>query len=117
MKLNDYVKWTASTCARLDTILMDSLHMILGMGTEIGELQDVFKKHIAYKKDIDWVNVSEEVGDVMYYVASFCRLNNLDLEKIIERNVEKLESRYPNNFSTESALDRNLTKEREILEK
>jgi len=111
MKLNNYVKWTASTCARLDTILMDSLHMILGMGTEIGELQD------AYKKDIDWVNVSEEVGDVMYYVASFCRLNNLDLEKIIERNVEKLEFRYPNNFSTESALDRNLTKEREILEK
>jgi len=117
MKLNDYVKWTGNTCAKLDSNLMDNIHMILGMATEVSELQDIFKKHIAYKKDIDWVNAKEELGDLLFYVASFCRINNFSLDEIIETNVKKLESRYPNNFTEYHALNRDLDKEREILEK
>ena len=117
MKLNDYVKWTGNTCAKLESKLMDNIHMILGMATEIGELQDIFKKHIAYKKNIDWINIEEEIGDIFFYAASFCRINNLNLEKIIETNVKKLESRYPNNFTEYHALNRDLPKERKILEK
>ena len=117
MKLNDYVKWTENTCAKLDSSLMDNIHMILGLCTEVAELQDIIKKHIAYKKDIDWVNAKEELGDLMFYVASFCRINNFDLEEILETNVEKLESRYPDKFTEHHALNRDLPKEREILEK
>ena len=117
MKLNDYVKWTGNTCAKLESRLMDNIHMLLGLTTEIGELQDIFKKHIAYKKEIDWVNVKEEIGDIFFYAASFCNINNFDLEEILETNVEKLESRYPNKFSKFRALNRDFQKERKILEK
>ena len=117
MNLNDYVKWTGNTCAKLESKLMDNIHMLFGMATEIGELQDVFKKNIAYKKNIDWINIEEEIGDIFFYAASFCRINNLDLEKIIDTNVQKLESRYPNKFTEYHALNRNLSKERKILEK
>ena len=117
MKLNDYVKWTKNTCAKLDSTLMDNLHMIMGLATEIGELQDIFKKHIAYKKEIDFVSVEEEIGDIFFYAASFCRINNFDLEEILETNVKKLESRYPNKFTEYHALNRDLPKERKILEK
>jgi len=117
MKLNEYVKWTGNTCAKLESKFMDDIHMIFGMSTEIGELQDVYKKHIAYKKNIDWINVEEEIGDIMFYLASFCRINNFDLEEILETNVKKLESRYPDKFTEYHALNRDLSKEREILEK
>jgi NTP pyrophosphatase (non-canonical NTP hydrolase) len=116
MKLNDYAKWTANTCAELDTRKEDITHMLLGIITETGELADIFKKSLAYGKEIDWVNVEEELGDIMFYLASFCRINNLDFEKIINTNVLKLESRYPEKFTEYHALNRDLEKEREILE-
>jgi NTP pyrophosphatase (non-canonical NTP hydrolase) len=117
MELNDYAKWTVNTCAKLDTHKEDITHMLFGMTTEIGELTDIFKKSLAYGKDIDWVNVEEEIGDLMFYIASFCRINNLDLQEIINTNVLKLESRYPEKFSEHDALNRDLNKERSILEK
>jgi NTP pyrophosphatase (non-canonical NTP hydrolase) len=116
LKLENYVKWTGKVCAKLDTRKDDITHMLFGMQTEVGELTDIFKKSLAYNKDIDWVNVEEELGDIMFYIASFCRINKIDLEDVILTNVNKLEERYKEKFTTEQALNRNLTKEREILE-
>jgi NTP pyrophosphatase (non-canonical NTP hydrolase) len=117
MSLNyKYTRWTGKTCAQLESTLMDNMHMILGISTESGELQDIFKKHIAYGKEIDWINVKEELGDMLFYIASFCRINGLDLDEIIKINMEKLESRYPEKFTQYHANNRNLDKERSILE-
>lgn len=116
MKLNDYVKWTGNTCARLGSPGDDITHMIFGIMTETGELTDIFKKSMAYKKEVDWVNVKEELGDLMFYISSFCRINYLDLEEIIETNVAKLEARYPEKFTEHHALNRDLLHERKILE-
>lgn len=117
MLLNEYQKWTANTCAKLDTHKEDITHMLFGMITEMGELTDIFKKSMAYGKDIDWVNVEEEIGDIEFYIASFCRITGLDLQDIINTNVLKLESRYPEKFTEYHALNRDLEKERDILEK
>lgn len=116
MQLNDYSKWTSNTCAKLESQVFDTIHMLMGMTTEVGELTDCFKKQLAYNKQIDWINVKEEIGDLMFYIASFCRINNLNLEDIIDINVKKLESRYPENFTQEKAINRNLEYERKILE-
>jgi len=117
LKLNEYVAWTANTCAKLSTEVLDDFHMFMGIITETGELFDAFKKQLAYNKPIDWINVKEEVGDIMFYIASFCRMHDFDLEEIIETNKQKLESRYPEKFSTKKAINRDLKREREILEK
>lgn len=103
--------------ANLENEKDDNIHMVLGMITETGELADVFKKNMAYNKDIDWVNVKEEIGDLMFYVANFCNINHFDLEQIMETNIEKLRARYPEKFTSENALNRNIDKERQILEK
>lgn len=116
MQLNEYVEWTENTSAKLPSKDLDILHMLLGMTTEIGELTDIFKKSLAYKKEIDEVNVEEEIGDLMWYIASFCRVFGLDLEQIILTNINKLESRYPEKFTEYYANHRDLQKEREILE-
>ena len=62
------------TDAPLDTRYphMHSIHMILGMLTEVGELADVYKKNLAYKRPLDWPNIKEELGDLMWYIANFC---------------------------------------------
>jgi NTP pyrophosphatase (non-canonical NTP hydrolase) len=116
MEIQEYVNLTERTCAKLDTPLLDNLHMTLGMLTETGELADVLKKHMAYNKPIDWINVQEELGDLMFYVACFCRINNFDLEAIMENNIKKLMTRYPNKFTQEDAINRNLSAERKVLE-
>jgi NTP pyrophosphatase (non-canonical NTP hydrolase) len=117
MKLNDYAKWTEKTCADLNAHALNDVHMLFGLITEVGELVDPFKKKLAYNKEIDYINVQEEIGDIMYYLASFCRQHDFDLEKILDKNVAKLEARYPNKFDSDHAINRNLDKEREILER
>lgn len=116
MDWNTYQKEAFKTNAKLGDNLQDNLHMILGMLTEVGELADVFKKHIAYKTDVDWVNVKEELADLMWYVAGFCEFNNIDLENVLDRNIRKLRARYPDGFKENDAVHRDLNKERKILE-
>lgn len=52
---------------------MNLYHSAIGIFTEVGELSDQFKKHIFYKKELDIVNINEEVGDVLWYVSIIAR--------------------------------------------
>lgn len=93
------------------------IHAILGKLTELGELADQFKKHLFYGKDLDIVNVQEEIGDDNWYTAILCNVFHLDWAKIKEQNIEKLKARFPKDkFESEHALFRNLEQERETLE-
>lgn len=44
-------------------------HMVYGVITEIGEILDNHKKHLAYGKPFDEVNEQEELGDIWWYGA------------------------------------------------
>lgn len=114
--INKYYDGVSRTMAVLDPPIMNQLHMVMGMSTEVGELMDIFKKYIAYNKKIDWVNAQEELGDLMFYVLAFCVLNGFDFEKILEQNFQKLKIRYPEKFTEINAKQRDLEKERKILE-
>jgi NTP pyrophosphatase (non-canonical NTP hydrolase) len=72
----------------------DLLHMSLGITGEVGELVDAIKKHVIYRKDIDFENVKEELGDIMFYMVGLCHIFGLELYQVIEANREKLEKRY-----------------------
>ena len=117
MNIKEYCDQAKRTKSELNNLSQNNVHMVLGMVTEVGELADVFKKNIAYEKDIDWINVQEEVGDILWYIANFCTINGFDIEKILENNIEKLFARYPEKFSSDYAINRDLNKERSILEK
>jgi NTP pyrophosphatase (non-canonical NTP hydrolase) len=116
MEINNYQKEAARTCAIIDGDIMDDLHMVLGMQTEAAEIADVYKKHIAYKKELDLVNVKEELGDIMWYIANMCNMHGWDLRDIMQTNIDKLRARFPEKFTKEHAVNRNLDKERKILE-
>lgn len=116
MKINEYCELANRTNANLNTETLNTLHMLMGMQTEIGELTDPFKKQLAYNEPIDWINVKEEIGDLMWYIGNLCYMLNFDLEEILEKNIEKLKVRYPDKFDSEYAIQRDLNKERNILE-
>jgi len=93
------------------------LHGSCGIATEAGELLDALKKHIFYGKEIDTVNIIEEIGDLMWYSAIILDELGVEFEDVMEKNINKLKARYGEKFSETSANVRNLDKERKILEK
>lgn len=116
MEINKYQAEAARTCANIDGGIMDDIHMVLGMQTEAAEIADAYKKTIAYKKELDFVNVKEELGDILWYIANLCNMHGWDLRDIMQTNIDKLKARYPEKFTEENALNRNLDKERATLE-
>lgn len=91
-------------------------HAVYGLVTESGELLDAIKKAKIYGQDLDKVNIVEELGDLMWYMALLVDELGVDFENVWEKNIKKLELRYPEKYSDEKAKNRDLGAEREILE-
>lgn len=87
------------------------LHAAMGLVTESGEVLDIFKKHIFYGKEIDMVNLKEEIGDILWFLAIFFRELDLDIETSMYDNIEKLRKRYGDKFSSEKAINRDTNNE------
>jgi len=117
MKIEEYMNEVRRTRPDLGSDLNNQLHMAIGVATEGGELLDAYKKNFAYGKEVDKVNVAEEIGDSFWYLFNLCDLLNLDPEDIMRVNTAKLYERYPEKFTEEKAINRDLDKERTILEK
>jgi NTP pyrophosphatase (non-canonical NTP hydrolase) len=96
--------------------MQDLLHASMGLVTEAGEFQDMLKKHVFYGKPLDEVNLKEEIGDVLWYCAIALEALGTDFESVMETNINKLKARYPEKFTEDKAENRDLVKEREILE-
>jgi NTP pyrophosphatase (non-canonical NTP hydrolase) len=77
------------------------MHAAMGMVTESGEFIDALKKLTIYGKPLDKVNLVEELGDLQWYIALACRA---------------LDVRFPDKFTSEQALTRDLDAERGALE-
>jgi len=92
-------------------VSMDMLHAALGVGSDAGELVDAVKKHLIYGKPLDYENVIEEIGDVMWFLALMCQATGTSLEEVARENIKKLSKRYPEKYSDELAvlrLDKNV---------
>ena len=94
----------------------NAIHAIFGLLTELGELATAFKKWIWYGKELDRVNIAEEIGDLFWYLAILCNHFGFSFEEIWVTNIKKLQTRYPENFTEELAINRNLFEERQVLE-
>ena len=81
-------------------------NMCMGLAGEMGEVIDIMKKHIYQGKELDITDVIEEVGDVLWYIANFCNVNNITMDECMESNIKKLRKRFPNGFTTKDANER-----------
>ena len=92
-------------------------HAGLGLCTEAAELADAIKKHIFYGRELDKVNLVEEVGDILWYASIVLDACQSSFEDAMDKNIAKLRKRYPQGiFSASKAINRNVKAEREVLE-
>lgn len=99
-----------------DERVLMTLHALMGITTEAGELMDQLKKHLIYGKPLDEVNLMEEGGDLHWYEALLYRAINRSFSESMARNIGKLKARYGDRFTEEAALNRALDAERQALE-
>jgi NTP pyrophosphatase (non-canonical NTP hydrolase) len=90
-------------------------HGIIGKFTECGELMNVLKDNLA-GKPVDKINLMEELADDKWYDAVICDSQDIDFYESLTRVIDKLKARYPEKFDAHLAENRNLEKERNILE-
>lgn len=91
-------------------------HAAYGLVGEVGEFIDQLKKHKYYGKSLDYVNLEEEIGDCMWYIALACNALGVDLQKVMDTNIAKLKVRFPHKYNQHDVLNRDLAAERQVLE-
>lgn len=80
-------------------------HALLGLGSEVGEIQGIFQK--AYQgHTIDPEKVKDELGDLIWFAAELCFAMGFAMEDVATHNNDKLMRRYPNGFSAERSVHR-----------
>ena len=70
----------------------------VGINAEGGEFLEIIKKMVFQGKpwnDANREHLIIELGDLLWYVAQATQALGISFEEVIERNVKKLESRYP----------------------
>lgn len=99
-----------------DDQTIELLHAGLGLATESVEFLAAVFDRMFEGYDLDETNLSEEIGDSLWYLAKGCKFLGTTLELEMVRNIGKLAARYPNKFTNLDALNRDLDRERKALE-
>ena len=98
--LEEYQDWAALLWDGSDKKTYD-LHdlfiMTAGIGGETGEVLEILKKAERGKmhgKKIDLEHLTEELGDVLYYLKMLCSYHKISLSDVLQKNVMKIDVRY-----------------------
>lgn len=98
MTFDEYQKQALTTVhCDYDDVLMERTIWAMGIAGEAGEVVEKWKKIVAYKHGVvseaERAELAKELGDVVWYVAVMAHSLGLSFDGIIQRNVEKLQSR------------------------
>lgn len=110
MQLNEYQylahKTSAFNNARNSYSREHVIMSILGLCGESGEVADLLKKQYFHNHSLDRSRITNEIGDVLWYIAELCTAFNLQLGEVAAANLLKLRQRYGSAFSTEASINR-----------
>ena len=97
MNFDNYQKRALTTVISQDDKFKDTLHWVLGINGEAGEVAEKVKKIIRDKNgkmsQQDKQELAKEIGDVLWYLAVFAHDLGFKLDSIAVQNLEKLQSR------------------------
>lgn len=98
-------------------ISADVFHGIIGLVTESSELADALLAAVRDRnEELDEVNIKEEIGDCLWYLQTIATALGTTLEECAHINTAKLKKRYPDKFTEDAAINRDVAAERELLE-
>ena len=106
MTINEYQK-RAYIAIQPHTDKKDEiLNWAVGLSEECGEVMNHIKHHCWGHEDLNLVEISKEIGDVLWYLSALCTVLELDFETVATLNMRKLEHRFGGVFSDEKSKDR-----------
>lgn len=105
MTLEEYQQEVMRTCGHADfheRLMMSAM----GLAGEVGEVNDILKKHLWHGHNLDHEKLKIEIGDVAWYLTLLCNTLEMTLEEVLEANIQKLKRRYPAGFSSDASKNR-----------
>lgn len=97
MTINEYQELAESFAIKIKDNQTDATIMALGITGEAGEVADKWKKILVYNKgkitEEDRDELAKEIGDTLWYLATFAKRLDLSLEEIADNNIKKLSDR------------------------
>ena len=106
MKIEEYQK-RAYIAIQPHTDKKDEiLNWAVGLSEECGEVMNHIKHHCWGHEDLNLIEISKEIGDVLWYLSALCTVLGLDFETVATLNMRKLEHRFGGVFSDEKSKDR-----------
>jgi hypothetical protein len=105
-----------------DSVSPRAVHASLGLLTESAEIVEKILDSLENGSSFDYENMYEELSDINWYQAIAIDDGQKNdpgrdwsLSDIMDANIRKLSSRYPEKFDTDKAYNRDLEAEREAL--
>lgn len=92
--------------SRITPEQIEILTLASGACGESGELYNKLKKGIIHEHGYDLEEISEEIGDTIWYLTGLAIRLGLDLDDIMVNNIDKLNKRYPDGFDTDKSKNR-----------
>lgn len=107
MTLEQYFQEAQRTLPDLGSEDKNIAHMIAGIVTEMGEVIDIYKKHMAYGKEIDREHLQEEFIDIVWYAANLASIWKMEVEQEVLDQFVVSESQHVqtiSNFDNENII-------------
>lgn len=106
MTLDEYQDYAERTINRElnDTDML--INSALGMAGEAGEVADRVKKWQYQGHTFDFDGLLNEAGDLLWYIAQLATALDMPLSEIAQRNIAKLQARYPEGFDAHRSINR-----------
>lgn len=86
------------------------------MTKSIGTITDLVKKNLMYGKELQVTEINAQLTKLGTEISILLQMFDMTSTEAQERNIEKLRARYGQKFTEAAALERDLAKERKILE-
>lgn len=106
MTPNEYQELAQRTSNKNLPIDGHLLNGALGLAGEAGEVADLVKKAFFQGHELNVERIIKECGDVCWYIAETVTALGYDLETVMQKNIAKLEKRYPEGFSADRSIHR-----------
>lgn len=82
----------------------------------VGEFNDLLKKHLMYGRELNMEKLKTNLTQLYMNICGICVACGKTPSQVRETNIAKLKVRFGQKFTEAAALNRNLEKERKVLE-
>ena len=103
--LNGYQEQAARTINPRLTDYEKEMHALHLLASEVGDIHGLYQKEYQ-GHSIKTDDLKKEVGDLLWGIAEYCTSQGWSLEEIATMNIEKLRARYPDGFTEERSINR-----------